>query len=107
MCIRDRSLTWETKRPEPVTVTVSGQVTEIAKNQPITEEKVAKQIKKTGGTPFSLEHLDVQVNGQVFLPVQALNDLRRTGLEELEQAVLAPYRREVPEVCLLYTSRCV
>ena len=92
------SLTWETKRPEPVTVTVSGQVPEIAKNQPITEEKVAKQIKKTGGTPFSLEHLDVQVNGQVFLPVQALNDLRRTGLEELEQAVLAPYRREVPEV---------
>ena len=94
------SLTWETKRPDPVTVTVSGQYTlKIAKNQPITEEKVAKQIKKTGGTPFSLEHLDVQVNGQVFLPVQALNnDRRRTGLEELEQAVLAPYRREVPEV---------
>ena len=32
------------------------------------------------------------------MPVQALNDLRRTGLEELEQAVLVPYRREVPEV---------
>ena len=91
------TLTLETESPEPVTVTVFGQVPEMAKSQPITEEKVAKQIKKTGGTPFSLEHLDVQVNGQVFLPVQALNDLRRTGLEELEQAVLAPYRREVPE----------
>ena len=37
-----------------VEVTVNGQAPEAAQKQPMTEEKVLKQLNKTGNTPFSL-----------------------------------------------------
>lgn len=88
------SLSCDRGEEEPVVTAAAGPIPEMAKSQPITEDKVKKQIGKTGGTPFVISNLDVQVTGQVFLPVQALNELRRTGFEQLEEAILAPYRRE-------------
>lgn len=78
-------------------VTVTGDLVQTAQNQPMTEEKVKKQLDKTGNTPFYFENLEIQLSGNVFLPVQSLNDLRRRGLEELEQAILTEYRRESVE----------
>ncbi len=88
------SLSLENPGLEPVAVTVTGQMPQRAQNQPVTEEKVAKQIGKTGGTPFLFSRLDVRITGRVFLPVQALNELRRAGLEALEKEILKPYRRD-------------
>ncbi len=75
-----------------VEVTVNGQAPEAAQKQPMTEEKVLKQLNKTGNTPFSFEHLSAELKGEMFLPVQALNELRRSGLKALESALLQPYR---------------
>lgn len=79
---------------ETVTVQTEGAVVMTAQNQPMTEEKLRKQIQKTGNTPFQFTDLQVSVVGNVFLPVQALNELRRTALEKLEQELLGKYRRE-------------
>ena len=61
------------------------------------EARIRKQLEKTGNTPFYFETLTVELAGEVFLPVQSLNDLRRRGLEALEDAVLKQYRREAPQ----------
>ena len=89
----------ETGKPSAMTlscsgveVTVNGQAPEAAQKQPMTEEKVLKQLNKTGNTPFSFEHLSAEIKGEMFLPVQALNELRRSGLKTLESAMLQPYR---------------
>lgn len=74
---------------------VLGDVVQRAQNQPITEEKLIKQMKKTGGTPFVFERLEAELSGFCFMPVQALNELRRSGLEKLTEAILGPYRREL------------
>lgn len=74
-------------------VTVVGDLVQQAQNQPMTEEKVRKQLDKTGNTPFYFESLEIHLNGNAFLPVQALNDLRRRGLEEIETAILNQFRR--------------
>lgn len=66
-------------------VQVLGQAPQAAEKQPMTREKVLKQLNKTGGSPFSFETLTVQIEGDLFLPVQALNELRRAGFEELEK----------------------
>ena len=73
---------------------VWGDVVQQALRQPLTADKIAKQIKKTGGTPFYFDTLDIETKGDVFLPVQALNDLRRMGLDRLEAAVLGQFMRE-------------
>lgn len=75
-------------------VTVSGDVVLTALNQPLSTEKVKKQLNKTGNTPFFFEQLEAETYGAVFLPVQSLNDLRRQALEELERAILEPFFRK-------------
>lgn len=65
-----------------------------AKKQPLTEEKVRKQMEKTGNTSFSFEKLEMDLEDGVFLPVQVLNELRREALEKLEQMIVSSYRRE-------------
>lgn len=74
-------------------VTVTGERVQTAQNQPMTEEKVKKQLDKTGNTPFFFETLEADIKGSIFMPVQALNDLRRRGLEALEKAVLEAHFR--------------
>lgn len=75
-------------------VTVYGQVVQTAKSQPATKEQLARQIKKTGSTLFEFQNLEIDLEGEVFLPVKALNDLRRQGLEKLKEAMLNPYQRK-------------
>ncbi len=75
---------------------VTGGVVQKAQNQPMTEERLRRQMNKTGESPFFFRQLRVELEGSCFVPVQELNDLRRRGLEELERRILEEYRREVP-----------
>lgn len=79
-----------------VRVRVSGDAPQEALNQPMTEEKVRRQLTKTGNSPFVFRSLEIDLRGGVFMPVQALNELRRRGLEALETAILRQYHREDP-----------
>ncbi len=78
-------------------VEVTGETVLEALNRPMDEAAVAKQMKKTGNTPFTWERLTVELDGQVFLPVQVLNDLRRRGVEALERAIVGQYERVCAE----------
>ncbi len=63
-----------------ISVEITGEIVQPAKNQPLTRERVEKQMKKTGEEPFCFRDLQIQLEGDVFLPMQALNTLRREGL---------------------------
>jgi len=76
------------------TARVTGDIPEEAQRQPVTEERIRQQLEKTGDTEFILESLLVDTDGKCFLPVSALNRLRRDGLKMLEEEILAPYRRD-------------
>ena len=58
-------------------VEVTGAEVLTAQNQPMGEEKLLKQLNKTGNTPFYFENLTAEISGNCFVPVQALNELRR------------------------------
>ncbi len=109
----DRMYT-EKKRQEPVTgeltaapgeplrlslscrehsVTVPGPVVQEAKNRPLTAAELSDRIKKTGDTSFIFEDLKVQVSGDIFLPVGAINAFRREALRKLEEEIIHAYRR--------------
>lgn len=83
-----------------VSVTVSGDKVQEALNQPMAQERIEKQLRKTGNTEFEFENLEIEIRGNGFLPMQSLNDIRRTALEKLEEAIVCRYRRTgnaVPE----------
>ncbi len=74
-------------------LSVTGVCVQPARNQPLTAEGLAGRMRKTGGTPFAFESLEVRADGDLFVPVQALNELRREGLDKLRDSILQPYRR--------------
>ena len=49
-------------------------------------ESLQRSLSKTGGTPFAVEKIDVEMDGGPwFVPGSAVNELRRTALESLQQ----------------------
>lgn len=77
-------------------VSQSGDIVQAALKQPLSYEKVNACMQKTGNTPFEFDELIIEMDEDIFMPVQALNQLRREALEQLEQLVIADYRRETP-----------
>ena len=78
-------------------VTVEGPEPESAVNVPLTREKVAGQLSRTGGTPYACEKAVVRIDEGLSLPLSALNAMRRQALEELSrQRVALPERRTGP-----------
>lgn len=76
-----------------IRITVLGDTVQEAKSQPLTEDKLRRQFLKTNDTSFLFHELSVIIDGNVFVPVQKMNELRREGLNALSNAVLQPYRR--------------
>lgn len=77
-----------------VGVTVcSEQAAVSAMTQPTKEADIRRQMQKTGNTPFEFTQLDIFMSQDLFVPLREINELRRTGLEKLEQAILAKQKR--------------
>ena len=81
-----------------IKVSYQGDMVLAAQNRPLTKEVVTEKITKTGNTPFVFEKLEVTMDDDIFMPVNQLNQLRRGALEALEEALLKPYERTLPEL---------
>ena len=64
----------------------------VAEKQPLTAERLREQLGRLGGTPFSLGTLTSFLEGDVILPVSALNHVRREAATALEALRATPKR---------------
>lgn len=74
-------------------ITVAGEKAQEALSQPMSRERIEKQLRKTGKTEFEFSFLKAEIGEKVFLPMQSLNELRREALETLEKVICEKYRR--------------
>ena len=74
-------------------ITVAGEKAQEALSQPMSRERIEKQLRKTGNTEFEFSFLKVEIGEKVFLPMQSLNEFRREALETLEKVLCEKYRR--------------
>lgn len=58
---------------------------EKAVNVALDEEKVGRQLLKTGSTPYNISELKIKLGEKVSLPMSALNKIRREALEILSE----------------------
>ena len=72
-----------------------GPCVSAALKQPLVEDMVREKMLRTGNTPYVVERLDISMDPDAYLPMQALNQLRRDGIAALEAAVLGHFKREV------------
>lgn len=81
-----------------VDIRVYGNLVEKAQKMPLRQENIIKQMKKTGNFCVTVLSCDVLMEGDVFMPVSALNELRRKGVDTYEQQCILqhglPVRRE-------------
>lgn len=75
-------------------VTCYGNVVDEASNRPLEEDTVKKQIYKTGDSEFEFESLICDIDGNCFLRVSELNDIRRNALLELRNKILSHTYRD-------------
>ncbi|WNQ11639.1 U32 family peptidase [Paenibacillus aurantius] len=91
--------TWWTDMLENRTVEVVSELPlETAQKRPMDEALFAEQFGRLGGTIYALDGLDVQLNGDIILPMRELNQLRRRAVELLEEGRQQPrayVKREV------------
>ena len=76
-----------------VEIEITGQPVQEALSQPMDLARIEKQMRKTGNTEFEFSNLKIVSEGNIFIPMQSLNELRRTGIEKLQEKILESYRR--------------
>ena len=83
-CVREgRKVKAFAQGPEAVMATGAGML----------RRDYEKQLYKTGETPFTWEELVIEAQEGLFVPVSALNALRREVLAQLEKQIVGSYRR--------------
>ena len=75
-------------------VQVTGEKAEPSSGRPLTEEDVRRQMYKTGGVPFILDDLAIDLDEQVFYPMSRLKALRQEGFRELKTQMECGFRRK-------------
>lgn len=66
---------------------VTGDEVQTAKNAPLFAGEVKKRLCKTGDSRLTVTDCEVSMEGACFVPVRALNELRRTAVDAFEAAV--------------------
>ncbi len=67
------------------TVTVEGEIPQKAINRAVDKEYVKSKLNKTGGTPYYITDIKVELDDNLSVSAALLNDLRRKGLELLSE----------------------
>lgn len=75
---------------EDRTVTVEGDLVQEAMNQPATHDSLYEKISRFGDSFFQVNECQIYMDEHIFVPVKALNELRRYGIKALEDAILKP-----------------
>ena len=74
---------------------VSAGEVQFAREQPMSEERIRKQMNRLGTTEFEWKDLDIQMDEHIFVPVKVLNELRRDAITQLENEISSSFRRSV------------
>lgn len=81
-------------RAREAVITCEGEIVQEAQKQPLQTEKIEQQIRKMGASLLKVQDIKVKTQGQVFLPIGAINELRRKAVLAMEDKLIAAPRRE-------------
>lgn len=91
----DKQITFElTDFINKVVVISENKVTKVL-NKPITKEEIKEKLNKIKDTVYKYESLDIEIDDNIFIPLNIINDLKRKAFEELNNKRLykIPYKR--------------
>ena len=81
-------------------------ITDIAKNSPITQDKIINQFNKTLNTCFEFSEINIDLDDNVFIPTSIINDIRRTAISLIEEKIISSFKRESNSIITKLQSNC-
>lgn len=69
-------------------------IPDVAKNAPITVDKIKEQFNKTLNTCFEFSNIDISLDDNLFIPTSILNDIRREAISRIETKILDSFKRD-------------
>ena len=72
-----------------ITASQSGAIVQAAQKQPIAEERVRKQMMRTGNSPYLFEHLQVVMDEDCFFRCRVSMNFDGGALEALQEKTAA------------------
>jgi len=100
-----RPVRLEVKDRDSNAVTIeSGYLVEKAEKQPTSKAQIEKQLSKLGNTLFEAAELHVTMEGDIFIPVGQLNELRTKAIEQLENLRISRWKRKLLDTLQFFES---
>ncbi len=81
----------------PIEAEWYGTIVEASQKRPLSDTDIDKQLRKTGNTRFVVDEVTVDKDDNIFMPIKALNDLRRETLDGLQYKILSKFKRNMNE----------
>lgn len=78
-------------------VTVLGNIVESARNNPLSKDRIISQLERVGDTIYEVDSCDVVCDDSIFIPIIAINTIRRDAIEKLNNIRLlkkCDYKRQ-------------
>jgi len=72
----------------------AGDVVQQALKKPVELKKLKENLKKSGDTPLKFENIEIECFEDGFLPVSAINSVRRELVEKLESYIINSSKRK-------------
>lgn len=80
-------------------------IPQIAKTIGLTQEKIIAQFTKTQDKVFYFEKFDIELDENLFIPLSTLNDIRRMGINLIENKIIDSFKRQYKgDFCLDITK---
>jgi putative protease len=73
---------------------IKGELVQVAVNKPLDRERITQNLSKTGDTPFKINEVDFESFEDGFLPMSALNSVRRELTDNIQSYIIRKYKRE-------------
>lgn len=77
-----------------VSITAMGDYVQAASNTPLDKDRIQKQLLKLGETDFSCYSCEIVCDSNIFIPMSAINNLRRQALADFIRKINEKYERE-------------
>ncbi len=75
---------------------VQSDILEKSINKPITKDTIYTQLNKLNDTPYYISSINYDIKEDFFIPIKEINELRRKGIEELNNKRLDKNREKSP-----------
>ncbi|MEX6494980.1 peptidase U32 family protein [Fusobacterium animalis] len=74
---------------------ISETLTQKAQKRAISEEEIKEKLSEIGDSEFTVKDIKIDIDGNIFIPLSELKNLKRNAVEKFREKILSYFRRDL------------